>query len=174
MMTNKPSATAIEDFTEQFRRWLEAPSFRAGFPHLFGRRARMVQHVARLLTEATPEQFAAVMNGIRPGRITRELKRRNLPYEMTAEAAERMRGTMTVAEVADLIDFALEAGRPNDTKLADVLNDLWQVEVNRYKPKKSGTEHEDPIIRGAQKARRFLGQARPAGRPKGTKRKRLT
>jgi len=127
----------------QFAHWLEAPSFRAGFPHLLGRRSRITHTAARLLTRETPETLAGVMNKIRPGRLTVALRRRKLPYEVTTEAAERVQAAAMVAmmamnvtefddlvgELADLIECALEGGRPNDTDWVDAFDALWRVEV---------------------------------------------
>jgi hypothetical protein len=152
----------------QFAHWLEAPSFRAGFPHLLARRSRVVHTAARLLMRETPETLVGVMNYIRPGRLTLWLKRRKLPFEMTSETAMDMQMaaflTMNVgefddqvAELADLIEQALEEGRPNDTDWVDAFDALWRVEVEA-----PGTgrkyNRDEPDFKLARKARKALGQ----------------
>jgi hypothetical protein len=167
------SADSPEEVAVWFCRLLEAPSFRAGFPHLLGRRARMEGTAARLLAGPS-ETLAAVMHGIRPGRLTVELRtRRKLPCEVTVETAARMQATMTAVELADLIEQALKDQRPNETDWIDVFDDLWRVEVKGYKPpsaagKRTPDAKDDPVIRNAQKARRVLGQARKPGRRNAT------
>jgi len=173
----------------QFAHWLEAPSFRAGFPHLLGRRSRITHTAARLLTRETPETLAGVMNKIRPGRLTVALRRRKLPYEVTTEAAERVQAAAMVAmmamnvtefddlvgELADLIECALEGGRPNDTDWVDAFDALWRVEVEAPGTGRKYNKDE-PDFKLARKARKALGQRRDPndrkrlkrGRPEGT------
>jgi hypothetical protein len=142
-----------------FHHWLEAPSFRAGFPHLLNRRVRMKEHAARLLDASAtrPEQLAAVMNKIRPGRIKAALKGCNRSYEMTAETAAHMQAIMTASELADLIETALEEGRPNDTDWVDAFDALWRVEVEAPRTgRKYDKDERDFIV--ARKARKVLGQ----------------
>jgi hypothetical protein len=170
------SREELEAWFQQLRRLLEARTFREGFPHLLGGWSRMKAVAAQLLTEATPEQLAAAMNRIRPGRDKAALKRRNLPYEMTAEAARRMQATMTASELADLIESALEDGRPNESGknghghgcagYVDAFDALRQVEVEGYE---LPADKDNPVVRHVQKALRMLGRAKNVGRPKGSK-----
>jgi hypothetical protein len=125
------------------------------------------------------EPVLAVMNGIRSGRLTVELNRRKLLYDMTVRTAERMQAAMLmamnvtefddlVAELADLIEEALESGRPNDTDWVDAFDALWRAEVDA--PRSGRTYNKDePDFRLARKARCVLGQARKVGRPRGSK-----
>jgi hypothetical protein len=170
------SREELEAWFQQLRGFLEGRRFREGFPHLLGDLSRRKAVAAQLLTEATPEQLADAMNRIRPGRDKAALQCRNLPYEMTAETAGRMQATMTASELADLIESALEYGRPNATGknghdhggagYVDAFVALRQVEVEGCE---LPADKDKPVVRLVQKALRMLGQAKNVGRPKGSK-----
>jgi hypothetical protein len=164
----------------QFAHWLEAPSFRAGFPHLLGRRSRIMRTAARLLTRETPETLAGVMNKIRPGRLTVALRRRKLPCEVTTKAAERVQAAAMMAmnvtefddlvrELADLIEEALVEGRPNDTDWVDAFDALWRVEVEAPRTSRKYNKDE-PDFKLARKARKVLGQRIASNNPTKLKR----
>jgi hypothetical protein len=163
------TAASAKDVATALDRWFEAPSFRAGFQHLLGRRARMEADVARLLDTSitTPETLAAVMNKIRPGWITASWKRRKLPCDMTTEYAKRIQATLTPSELADSIETALNDRCPNKTNMADAFDALWRVEVEAPRCGRV-YDKDDPDIIAARKARKVLGQARKRGRPKGS------
>ena len=156
-------ADSAEEVVAFLRRLLEAPSFRDGFPHLLGRRARMERMATQLLTDATPEQFAHVMNGIRPGQYIR----RKMPAEAAARIQEALKQTpaapgltqaeTAAAELADLMEAVLEWGRPNETDWAGSFDALRFVEVEAPA---SGIKYDKdtPIFIKAREARRVLGQ----------------
>ena len=156
-------ADSAEEVVAWLRRLLEAPTFRDGFPHLLGRRARMERRAMQLTTDATPEQFAHVMNRIRPGQYIRR--------KMTAAAAARMQEALkqapaapgltqeetAAAELADLMEAALEWGRPNETDWAGSFEALRFVEVEA--PARGIKYDKDsPVFIKAREARRVLGQ----------------
>jgi hypothetical protein len=177
-------ADSAEEVVAWLRRLLEAQTFRDGFPHLLGRRARMERMATQLLTDATPEQFAYVMNRIRPGQYIRR--------KMTAEAAARKQDALkqtptapgltqeetAAAELANLMEAVLEWGRPNETDWTSVFDALWRVDVEA--PARGIKYDKDSLVFiKAREARRVLGQRTDPndgtklkrGRPAGSKAK---
>jgi hypothetical protein len=157
-------ADSADEVVTLLRRLLEGPSFRDGFPHLLDRRSRMVRMATQLL-EATPEQFARVMNGkgIRPGQY--------IKHKMTPEAAAQVQENLkrtpvaagltheetAAAELADLLELALELVRPNDTNWFEAFEALRWADVEARETGHRYDKHDLRFIK-ARKARRVLGQ----------------
>jgi hypothetical protein len=152
---------AVEAFIAEFRRWLQAPSFQAGLPHLLLRSAeataRMEATAGEILRTYTPERFAAFMNRIRPKQYVR--------CEMSVQRAEQLLGSLTASKLADMIDTALDM-TPTKLTWDKRLDALWRVEVDGPK---TGMRLADHTVRTAQETRKLLGQSQPPGRPKGSR-----
>lgn len=157
----QPPKEATRVIVETLKRWIQAPSFAAGLSHLAGRRARMEATCALMLT-LTPTDFARVMSAIGPGQYLK----RAMSVEAAAIALARYRGMPAVdaaSELADLVEAAQE-WTPHRLDAASYFEALHRVEVGAYRAD-SGTENEDRVVRMAQQARRWLGQAKRRGRP---------
>jgi hypothetical protein len=149
------TAEATTAMIEALKRWGEAPSLKRGMLHLAERRGRLEATCALLLAHATPEEFAKVMNRVRPGQRIR--------HEMTAETAAKVQVTLTPAELADMVETALE-WTPHEVDAYGCFDALWQIEVGGHKPE-PGEENNDRTVKKAQQARRWLGQRKRHGRP---------